>query len=120
MDLWTIFYWSWWIAWAPFVGMFIAKISAGRTIKVEKIFLKNYCVLHLDFYEKGSGEGGRPTTTIIRPSHILLIRATSKSSSFQYYFFLYVQRFQIRIFLKIWWLGRDIVEVGLPPLLMKH
>jgi choline/carnitine/betaine transport len=33
MDWWTIFYWSWWIAWAPFVGMFIAKISAGRTIK---------------------------------------------------------------------------------------
>ncbi|XP_064598003.1 glycine betaine transporter 1-like [Liolophura sinensis] len=30
---WTIFYWGWWIAWAPFVGMFIAKISRGRTIK---------------------------------------------------------------------------------------
>ncbi|ATW28838.1 transporter [Candidatus Formimonas warabiya] len=30
---WTIFYWAWWIAWAPFVGMFIAKISKGRTIK---------------------------------------------------------------------------------------
>lgn len=30
---WTIFYWAWWIAWAPFVGMFMAKISKGRTIK---------------------------------------------------------------------------------------
>ena len=30
---WTIFYWAWWIAWAPFVGMFIAKISKGRTIR---------------------------------------------------------------------------------------
>jgi glycine betaine transporter len=30
---WTIFYWAWWIAWAPFVGSFIAKISKGRTIK---------------------------------------------------------------------------------------
>jgi len=29
---WTIFYWSWWIAWSPFVGIFIAKISKGRTI----------------------------------------------------------------------------------------
>ena len=29
---WTIFYWAWWIAWAPFVGMFIARISKGRTI----------------------------------------------------------------------------------------
>ncbi len=30
---WTIFYWGWWIAWSPFVGMFIARISKGRTIK---------------------------------------------------------------------------------------
>lgn len=30
---WTIFYWAWWIAWAPFVGMFIARVSKGRTIK---------------------------------------------------------------------------------------
>jgi len=33
MNAWTIFYWGWWIAWCPFVGMFIAKISAGRTVK---------------------------------------------------------------------------------------
>jgi len=33
MEWWTIFYWGWWIAWCPFVGMFIAKISYGRTIK---------------------------------------------------------------------------------------
>jgi hypothetical protein len=32
MQFWTIFYWGWWIAWAPFVGMFIARISKGRTI----------------------------------------------------------------------------------------
>ncbi len=30
---WTLFYWAWWITWAPFVGMFIARISRGRTIK---------------------------------------------------------------------------------------
>jgi len=30
---WTVFYWSWWIAWSPFVGMFIAQISRGRTIR---------------------------------------------------------------------------------------
>ena len=30
---WTIFYWAWWIAWAPFVGIFIARISRGRTIR---------------------------------------------------------------------------------------
>lgn len=30
---WTIFYWGWWLAWAPFVGLFIARISRGRTIR---------------------------------------------------------------------------------------
>ncbi len=30
---WTLFYWGWWIAWAPFVGMFIARVSRGRTIR---------------------------------------------------------------------------------------
>src|SRR5699024_662457 len=32
-DSWTIFFWAWWIAWAPFVGMFIARVSRGRTIR---------------------------------------------------------------------------------------
>ncbi|MEZ4289703.1 MAG: BCCT family transporter [Myxococcota bacterium] len=30
---WTLFYWAWWIAWSPFVGLFIARISRGRTIR---------------------------------------------------------------------------------------
>src|SRR6056297_212480 len=30
---WTVFYWAWWISWSPFVGMFIARISRGRTLK---------------------------------------------------------------------------------------
>lgn len=30
---WTIFYWGWWISWAPFVGVFIARISRGRTVR---------------------------------------------------------------------------------------
>jgi len=30
---WTIFYWAWWISWSPYVGMFIARISKGRTVK---------------------------------------------------------------------------------------
>lgn len=33
MDWWTIFYWGWWIAWAPFVGTFMARVSCGRTIR---------------------------------------------------------------------------------------
>jgi len=33
MDWWTVFYWGWWISWAPFVGVFIAQISKGRTVR---------------------------------------------------------------------------------------
>ena len=33
ISAWTIFYWGWWISWSPFVGMFIARISRGRTIR---------------------------------------------------------------------------------------
>ena len=33
LNSWTIFYWAWWIAWAPFVSMFIARVSKGRTIR---------------------------------------------------------------------------------------
>lgn len=33
IDAWTLFYWSWWISWSPFVGMFIARISRGRTVR---------------------------------------------------------------------------------------
>ncbi|MBK1700805.1 BCCT family transporter [Thiococcus pfennigii] len=32
-NAWTVFYWGWWIAWSPFVGMFIARVSRGRTIR---------------------------------------------------------------------------------------
>jgi glycine betaine transporter len=33
ISTWTVFYWAWWISWAPFVGTFIARISRGRTIR---------------------------------------------------------------------------------------
>ncbi|SEC13987.1 choline/carnitine/betaine transport [Paramicrobacterium humi] len=33
MSTWTIFYWAWWISWTPFVGLFIARISRGRTVR---------------------------------------------------------------------------------------
>jgi len=38
---WTVFYWAWWISWSPFVGMFIARISRGRTIRefIAAVFL---------------------------------------------------------------------------------
>ena len=36
---WTIFYWAWWFAWAPFVGSFIARISKGRTVRQFVVFV---------------------------------------------------------------------------------
>ncbi|GAB3752793.1 BCCT family transporter [Zhihengliuella somnathii] len=36
-EAWTVFYWAWWVSWAPFVGIFLARISRGRTLK-EYIF----------------------------------------------------------------------------------
>lgn len=33
MQNWTIFYWAWWVSWSPFVGLFIARISRGRTVR---------------------------------------------------------------------------------------
>ncbi|MBX5487581.1 Glycine betaine transporter BetP [Mycolicibacterium hassiacum DSM 44199] len=33
LQQWTVFYWAWWVSWTPFVGMFIARISRGRTIR---------------------------------------------------------------------------------------
>jgi len=33
MNAWTLFFWAWWIAWAPYVGLFLARISRGRTIR---------------------------------------------------------------------------------------
>ena len=39
LHTWTIFYWAWWISWTPFVGMFIARISKGRTIRQYVVFV---------------------------------------------------------------------------------
>ncbi len=33
LSSWTVFYWAWWVSWTPFVGLFIARISRGRTIR---------------------------------------------------------------------------------------
>ncbi|CAE8648041.1 unnamed protein product, partial [Polarella glacialis] len=46
MDWWTIFYWGWWISWAPFVGTFMARISRGRTIR--NVFLYSLSVPFVD------------------------------------------------------------------------
>lgn len=65
---WTVFYWAWWVAWAPFVGAFIARISRGRTIRefilvvmiVPPLFSYIFCTglggtaIHLDMFANGT------------------------------------------------------------------
>ena len=65
---WTVFYWGWWIAWSPFVGMFIARISRGRTIRefitgvlivptvIAIIWMSGFggSALHQEIYERAS------------------------------------------------------------------
>lgn len=65
VDGWTVFYWAWWISWAPFVGIFIARISRGRTVRefmlgvlvvpslVCFIFFSVFGVSALDLEQKG-------------------------------------------------------------------
>jgi BCCT family betaine/carnitine transporter len=65
---WTIFYWAWWISWSPFVGMFIARVSRGRTVRqfltavlvvptmVTTIWMAAFGGSGLDQIEQGVGE----------------------------------------------------------------
>jgi glycine betaine transporter len=65
---WTVFYWAWWVAWAPFVGAFIARISRGRTIRqfilvvmiAPPLFSYIFCTglggtaIHIDLFQNGA------------------------------------------------------------------
>jgi len=66
---WTMFYWAWWIAWSPFVGIFIARVSRGRTIRqfiggvlaLPTLFVFVWMAafggtaLHLELFDDGAG-----------------------------------------------------------------
>ena len=66
---WTTFYWAWWIAWSPFVGMFIARISRGRTVRefilcvliaptlVCALWMTTFGGAAIDMIEAGTGQG---------------------------------------------------------------
>jgi len=49
IESWTLFYWAWWISWSPFVGMFIARISRGRTVR-EFIFAVLFIPVGFTFF----------------------------------------------------------------------
>ncbi|MBV34239.1 MAG: glycine/betaine ABC transporter [Rickettsiales bacterium] len=65
---WTIFYWAWWISWSPFVGMFIARVSKGRTVRqfvaavlivptlLSAVWMTTFGTTGLDQVEQGIGE----------------------------------------------------------------
>lgn len=66
---WTTFYWAWWIAWSPFVGMFIARISKGRTVRefvlcaliaptaVCALWMSTFGGAAIDMINTGTGQG---------------------------------------------------------------
>lgn len=68
MQDWTVFYWAWWVSWSPFVGMFIARISRGRTIRefliavllvptlVTLVWMSTFGISALDQAQNGVGE----------------------------------------------------------------
>jgi len=74
---WTTFYWAWWISWSPFVGMFIARISRGRTVREFMIFVliapTLVCALWMttfggaaiDMIEGGTGSGAGVTSVVV-------------------------------------------------------
>jgi choline/carnitine/betaine transport len=67
---WTVFYWAWWLSWTPFVGMFIARISRGRTIRqfvtgvllvpslVSLVWFAIFGGAAIDLQKKGTDIGG--------------------------------------------------------------
>ncbi|MDO6561937.1 BCCT family transporter [Amphritea sp. 1_MG-2023] len=64
---WTVFYWAWWVSWSPFVGMFIARVSRGRTVRefmtavlliptlVSAIWMAAFGALALEQVQSGTG-----------------------------------------------------------------
>ena len=77
MQDWTLFFWAWWIAWAAFVGLFLARISRGRTLRqfILGVLLipLSYIVLWISIFGNGAlaffrdGDGGFLTTAIENP-----------------------------------------------------
>ncbi|WP_300378373.1 BCCT family transporter [Henriciella sp.] len=72
---WTIFYWAWWISWSPFVGMFIARISRGRTVReymtvvilapiaISVIWFTTFGETAIQQFENGQGDLAEGMTT---------------------------------------------------------
>lgn len=83
---WTIMYWAWWISWSPFVGMFIARVSRGRTIRefiVGVLFIPTgFTLIWMGFM------GNAALFSIIQEGHSSLITAVQQDSSVALFEFL--------------------------------
>ncbi|WP_291373795.1 choline BCCT transporter BetT [Acinetobacter sp. UBA6720] len=83
---WTIMYWAWWISWSPFVGMFIARVSKGRTIRefiVGVLFIPTgFTLIWMGFM------GNAALFSIIQEGHTSLITAVQQDSSVALFEFL--------------------------------
>ncbi len=70
---WTAFYWAWWISWSPFVGMFIARVSRGRTVReflISVLLIPSLaCVLWLTVF------GGTAISQVVKDSYMAAAEA---------------------------------------------
>ena len=83
---WTIMYWAWWISWSPFVGMFIARVSRGRTIRE---FIVGVLLIPTGFTLIWMGfMGNAALFSILEQGHTGLITAVQKDSSVALFEFL--------------------------------
>ncbi|MBC9229640.1 choline BCCT transporter BetT [bacterium SPL81] len=83
---WTILYWAWWISWSPFVGMFIARVSRGRTIRefIIGVLLipTGFTIIWMGFL------GNAALFSIMQEHNSLLLQAVQKDSSVALFEFL--------------------------------
>ena len=83
---WTILYWAWWISWSPFVGMFIARVSRGRTIRefIVGVLLipTGFTIIWMGFL------GNAALFSIIHEHQATLIQAVQQDSSVALFEFL--------------------------------
>ncbi|WP_326518583.1 BCCT family transporter [Acinetobacter sp. CAAS 2-6] len=83
---WTIMYWAWWISWSPFVGMFIARVSRGRSIRE---FIVGVLLIPTGFTLVWMGfMGNAALFSILFESHSSLVLAVEKDSSTALFEFL--------------------------------
>ena len=80
---WSVVYWGWWIAWAPFVGMFVARISRGRTIR--DFVLSVMCVPVAVTFFWFSVFGGAALSPEIRPKMMGIMETSSNADAVAVY-----------------------------------